>query len=181
MCIRDSLYTGGRTGCVASLFVEDVVLNHDIPYFKFRMRENNLKEESSERDTPIHPDLFEYGFEGFVASRMKTKPNDFLFGRLKGKQELRITLNKQLNRYRKRVILGENIGMHSFRHGMIAALRNAGCPESASKRIVGHADSSVHGGYGGDISLEAQLGFLIKAKIPLTEKTKDILRQPANV
>lgn len=175
------LYTGGRTGCVASLFVEDVVLNHDIPYFKFRMRENNLKEESSERDTPIHPDLFEYGFEGFVASRMKTKPNDFLFGRLKGKQELRITLNKQLNRYRKRVILGENIGMHSFRHGMIAALRNAGCPESASKRIVGHADSSVHGGYGGDISLEAQLGFLIKAKIPLTEKTKDILRQPANV
>jgi len=70
------LYTGGRTGCVASLYAEDVVLDHDIPHFKFRMRDTNLKEESSERDTPIHPDLLEYGFEKFVASRKKTHPKD---------------------------------------------------------------------------------------------------------
>lgn len=176
------LYTGGRSGCIAALFVKDVILDHDIPHFRFRMREGYLKENASERDTPIHPDLIEYGFTDFIKYRKKTDPDDFLFGRLKRKQELRTTLNKKLNRYRKRVgVVGENIGMHSFRHGMIAALRNSGCPESTSKRIVGHADNTVHGGYGGDISLEAQLEFLINAKIPLTEDTKKILRRPANV
>ncbi|MEM9738743.1 MAG: tyrosine-type recombinase/integrase [Pseudomonadota bacterium] len=175
------LFTGARTSDIAALYVEDVQLEHEIPHLRFRMREGNLKESASERDTPLHPELLEFGFAGFVDQRHKQDPSGLLFGRMKRKQELRETLNKRLNGYRKAIGLDyDKLVMHSFRRGMIDALANSGCPESIAERFVGHAISTVHGKYGKGLSLEAQLKFLLEVKLHLTDETKNILRKPAN-
>ena len=169
-------FTGARVSDLAALRSTDVMLDHSVPHLQFRMRYGELKEAASERDTPIHPDLFQFGLSQFVQKRQQNQPDDFLFGKWKREQDLRETMVTKLIRYLRRIgITDRRVGTHSFRHGVISAFRNSGCHEATAERFVGHKVSTVHANYGTQLSLEAQLKALKKVDFLLNDETRDIL------
>jgi integrase len=156
LCVRDGyfwvpligLYSGMRLGEILQLLTTDVKEEGGVCYFDVSKGEGkSLKTASSKRRVPIHHALIELGFLKYVKSCSPGR----VFPEIKQGADGYHSHNfsKWWARYARQVkFKTPRTTFHSFRHNFLDALRATNSPEYVNKALVGHADKSVHTGYG---------------------------------
>lgn len=138
--------TGARLEELCQLRVDDFIEQQGIQCIRIDdSREGqNLKNASSRRMLPLHPDLIDLGLMQHVES-VRSTGADRLFpelGAVRGK--LGHAPSKWFGRYKTNLgITDPRKTFHSFRHTLIDDLRDAGVQDSLIKRIAGHEDGAV--------------------------------------
>jgi integrase len=102
--------------------------------------ENKLKNETSARLIPVHPELVRLGLLDYV----KALPKGPLFPGLTRRESKGGKIGARVGElFRKKLVaLGlkrEGLCFHSFRHTVAGALDAAGVPQSDAARVLGHA------------------------------------------
>lgn len=160
--LRAAALTGARLEELAQLACDNIATIDAVPciiindnYFEEsgkRLR-RQLKNDMSRRQIPLHPWLIENGFVDY-AKKGKTVRVFSSFGRASGRygqaasQAFHRLLRDTLN------ITDRRVRFHSFRHGFITALHNAGVSQAQVNTLAGHTRAKgAAGGYIGDLSL----------------------------
>lgn len=143
--------TGARLSEVVYLTVKDINLQDRSVFFGENALRTDLKTSSSVRTVP----LSDAALEGLQRLRRGKEENDPLFPRYANSRGPDRVSKSMMVRLRKH-IQDPKKTIHSLRHTMKDALRNAGVEEGLQKEILGHADSSVASRYGAGYSLEAK-------------------------
>lgn len=156
--------TGARLEELCQLHVDDVTTVQSIPCIRIDdSREGQqLKNASSRRLLPIHPELLALGLLDYVET-VKANGSTRLFPELQPTRgKLGHAPSKWFGRYKTKLgIIDSRKTFHSFRHTFIDDLRDAGTQDSLIKRIVGHEDSSVtFGVYGSRVPVKAMLSAI---------------------
>lgn len=175
------LHTGMREGELLQIAKSDVRVDEPVPYIDIRP-DLDLKTDTSARQVPIHPDLFDYGLSAWLASRPKPSDQRLFCEIGLGAEGHRTSVaSKQLNNYLKRIGVktGRDLVFHSFRHSFMDGTRNSDVPYERAKQLVGHADSSVSGGYGQGANLKTLYKEMTKIDFGLGEGVKALLRANA--
>ena len=169
-----ALFGGARQAEYAGLRVSDIREDGEtrVPLMWFardRKAGRRLKTKTSERVVPVHPQLIELGFLGYVATRRKDGEQAWLFPTVSPDQRGALRAwAKWFGRYlRTDVGLRDtNKVFHSFRHGFTDRARAAGVDVELRKALMGHADdNTVSGGYGAKRMLERWGAQTLKAAI----------------
>jgi integrase len=157
-----SLYTGARLNELASLTLDDIVVEEDIRCFSIFHEPNvspeeqartgrtpkRTKNQASIRLVPLHPDLIELGLDDYIAD-LRSLGTNLLFPNApldsKGKRERRLSHDgneylKTVKVHRARVKV-----LHSFRSTVINKLAHGGLNQSLVYQWTGHTDDSVQG------------------------------------
>lgn len=162
-----ALFTGARLNEICSLYVGDIQTIDDIPCFNINqdMPDKSIKTDSSARVVPIHPNLIDIGFLGYVETQKvagcdrlwpnltHTKNNGYggAFGQWCGRY-----VRAHVTRDPKKVF-------HSFRHTLINNLKQQEVDQRVIEAIDGHQDTSMSGGlYGKDYKPAILLNALTK-------------------
>lgn len=138
--------TGARLEELCQLHLDDFIDQQGIHCIRIddHREGQNLKNASSRRVLPLHPDLVDLGLLQHIESVKRTGA-DRLFpelGAVRGK--LGHAPSKWFGRYKaKRGVTDPRKTFHSFRHTLIDDLRDAGVQDSLIKRIAGHEDGAV--------------------------------------
>ncbi|MDX2370705.1 MAG: site-specific integrase [Colwellia sp.] len=125
-----ALHTGMRLNEICQLFASDIICIDGIHIIRSIINDENektLKTDSSERDVPIHNQLIQIGFLGYV-KRIKSQGHKRLFPDMtpdsKGKYSS--NFSKWFARFLKsNNIKFEGICFHSFRHNFRDAIRES--------------------------------------------------------
>lgn len=157
-----ALYTGARLEELGQLDLIDVGRQARIDYFHFHQYglDKSLKNVGSERRVPIHRDLIDLGFMGYV-DRLRTAGQVRLFPDLTPSQpggERRWTTNfsKWWGRYRTDMGLADPAKpFHAFRHTFKDAARNSDIDRAKYDELQGHHDGTASAGYGLGSSLDS--------------------------
>jgi integrase len=144
------LYSGARVGELAQLYLRDFADIHGVKCF--RISDDNdgqsVKNASSRRLVPIHPDLLELGLWDRV-ERLRAQGQERLFPDLqmdvKGGPGNAVTngfsyLLKSLKVKPRRA--SATVGFHSLRKTVIQQLQGTALPEERRRALVGHEDGS---------------------------------------
>ena len=147
-----SLYHGCRLNELCQLYVDDVIVDHSIPYIAIRQGRNDqrLKTQWSERNVPIHPTLQEIGFLDFVRQQQSTREG-LLFDELNlcSRGYYSSSYQKWFNRVLLRTeVKRPRISFHSFRHSFRNACRRAEIPIGVVCAIGGWKPDGIHNLYG---------------------------------
>lgn len=148
-----ALFTGARVEELGQLLVSDVRQDGAIWYLDINTRDEGkrLKNRSSHRLVPIHPELERAGFLEYVALRRKQGNGARLFPELRPDKHGHLTNNwsKWWGRYaREQGITDKRKVFHSFRHTFKTACRAAGIPKEIHDRLTGHTSGDVGDEYG---------------------------------
>lgn len=152
-----AIYTGARREELAQLFVRDVKVSPEgVHYLSILEAEDDdetsgrtVKTQGSRRSVPLHQDLLELGFLGYLEGLPE---DDQLFPALTptasgwyGK-----TFGKHWERYLREVVKLDSPAKpsHGFRHAFKTLSRSVGIPEDVHDALTGHSDGSVSRGYG---------------------------------
>lgn len=140
--------SGTRREEILGMKLDDVITDHEIPYFKIQRNSNRqLKNLSSERVIPVHSRLIELGLLDHIAT-LRQQGETNLFPDLQPKKALgsfgdvfykqwKPALDTQLEER------AERRTFHSFRHRVISTLRHdTSVAESFVKDLVGHQHNS---------------------------------------
>jgi integrase len=138
--IRLLLFTGARGEELAQLHARDVTTINGVACIRIHDEgANNIKNNASLRDTPLHSELLKMGFLKFVESR-KGAPRIFSSLKPDGKGRIYSAMSARLCRlFRKNGIKDSRIVPHSARHTLTDCLRMAGVPAEGQDDIIGHA------------------------------------------
>jgi len=157
-----SLYTGARLNELASLTLNDIVVQDKIRCFSIFHEPDvspeeqartgrtpkRTKNQASIRLVPLHPDLVDLGFDDYLDD-LRSLGTNRLFPNApldkKGKRERRLSHDgneylKAVNVHRTRVKV-----VHSFRSTVINKMAHGGLNQSLSYQWTGHTDDSVQG------------------------------------
>jgi integrase len=129
------LYSGARLSELAGLRREDVRTADGVLCFDIRPHEGrSLKNKSSRRLVPVHPELLAAGFQADVLP-------------FKGTGHY---WSKRANGWLREVakISDPSVSYHSARHTVKDRLRAARMPEQEQRALMGHSSNSVADGYG---------------------------------
>jgi integrase len=109
-----------------------------------------IKTKQSARVIPIHRQLIDAGFLGFVAEQAKVLGDKaWLFPKVAPNTSGARAFSKWFGRYIGAHGVNDHVKVfHSFRHNFIDALRLAGVGEDVRRALVGHTEGGVPGGYG---------------------------------
>lgn len=167
-----ALYSGLRLGEIVQLGTADIKQDGDVTYFDVSLAEGDekhLKTGSSERRVPVHAKLIELGFLHHVEKARKLKRARVFHDIEPGKDGyFSHNFSKWWGRYTRRIkVHTDKTAFHSFRHNFTDALREAEVPESIAKGLVGHADRSVHAGYGKGASIQKLSEHLNRVEYPI--------------
>jgi integrase len=190
MMVKDSLYwipllalfTGARREELCQLKTTDIRQEQGVWVMDVNdAGDNHLKNDSSLRKIPLHPQLEKLGFltyhKKIHASRDKMLFPDLIYS--KGKQRWGNEFGKKFNAYLKNIKLRQGReDFHSFRHTLTDALREAGVQSDLIMAITGHKDSRVIGGYGKGFTLQQRYDALAKVQYPSIEWAKVGLVKP---
>lgn len=154
-----ALYSGLRLGEIVQLGTADVKQDGEVTYFNVSLvdgEDKHLKTASSARRVPVHATLIDLGLLKYVERARKLKKarvfHDIEFGKDGYPSH---NFSKWWGRYTRRIgVHTDKTAFHSFRHNFTDALREAEVPDSIAKKLVGHADRSVHAGYGKGASIQ---------------------------
>ncbi len=152
-------YTGARLEELCQLHVHDLAEVQGIPCIRIDDNRDgqNLKNASSRRVIPIHPELIRNGLLDHVET-IKATGATRLFPELQPTRgKLGHAPSKWFGRYKTKLgITDTKKTFHSYRHTFIDDLRDSGVQDSLIKRMVGHEDSSVTFGiYGSRTPMKA--------------------------
>lgn len=162
-----SLFTGARMRELAQLLVADVRQDHG-RWIVHVTREGDAskttKTKGSQRVIPLHPELVRLGFVAFHAEAMK-RGDKSLFPEMKADARGNMAggYSRFFGRYVTRIGVKNDatVNFHSFRHGMIDALRRARFRDEAFACLVGHVKANQTGRYGtladGDLTTRAEM------------------------
>lgn len=170
-----ALYSGMRLGEIVQLSVNDLKLDSEVPYFSISLAEGegkHLKTSSSARRVPVHKMLIEMGLLGHLEAVKKQKKARIFDDIKPGKDGYSShNFSKWWGRFAHSIeVHTPSTTFHSFRHAFIDALREAEVPDSVSNSLVGHADRSVHAGYGHGVSIQKLADHLNKVAYPIQHK-----------
>jgi integrase len=120
-----ALYTGCRLEEICQLHLEDIRQDHGVWIFDINDKnEKKLKNRSSERLVPIHPQLINLGLIKFAAG-LREKGHSRLFPELKQQRDgYGQIVSKWFGRYKTRCGIGAGKTFHSFRHTFITHLKH---------------------------------------------------------
>jgi len=128
-----SLFTGMRLNEICQLDVADIQSENDTPYILIEKGpDKKLKNRSSARRVPIHPELKQIGFMGYV-EQQRLAGHHKLFSDLK--RSPKGHYSERMSRWfnegflTKVGIKASGVVFHSFRHSVRDALRRAEAPE----------------------------------------------------
>ncbi|UTA47648.1 site-specific integrase [Simiduia sp. 21SJ11W-1] len=140
--------TGARIEEITSLAVKDIALDCTPPYIDINAngtingKKKRLKNTQSARRVPIHPILFELGFDRYVARAAKHK-SGLLFKEVDGdKRSTSDRLSAWFNTTAKQTAeLDDPKGkvFHSFRHTFTTLLHRAGVDNLDIEHMTGHS------------------------------------------
>lgn len=146
------LFTGARVGELCQLRIEDL-REEDGTYF-FRITDEgekmSVKNASSVRDIPLHPELIRLGFLEHVEG-LRSGGGKHIFPRWSRNVQGEFgETSKWLNAYLCRIGVKTSrlLVFQSMRHNFADALRNAGYHEAQFKPLLGHSEMTVTRGYG---------------------------------
>ncbi len=147
-------FTGARLEELGQLLVADVRRRDGIDYISFNTDDEgkSLKNYSSHREVPVHPELVRCGFLDYVTHR-KSEGGGLLFPDLRRGSHGKLTA-KFSQWWTKR---GDELGVrvprkkvfHSFRHSFKEACRVVGVSEEVHDALTGHSGGGVGRTYGG--------------------------------
>lgn len=167
-----ALYMGARLGEIAGLRLMDVAELEGIPALHIRPYEGHtVKNDGSRRVVPIHPALIQLGLLTFVEHRRtESEPAALLFpdGKPNSRQQSGAKLGERFSGLLKaRGIVGNKLGMHSFRHNFEDRLKPVGLHgTSVGRALTGRAVPGSEGGYGNAFTLPVLLEALEKVTYP---------------
>jgi integrase len=152
-----ALFTGGRLSELSGLTAFDVLHeetagHHVFSFTKDKARGRRLKNKSSARAVPVHPELERLGFLQYVdAVRSERGADAWLFPMVSPPHNSgAASWSKWFGRYLRSVgITDPNKVFHSFRHCFKDALRAGKVPEDLNDALAGHSyGGRVGRGYG---------------------------------
>lgn len=150
-----ALYSGMRLEEIGQLCHEDIREESGIWYFDLvhqPEKGKTLKNDSSCRRVPIHPELIERGFLRLMRQDAALQPQRiFPLLASAGSRQLTASWSQWFGRYLRQVvgITDKRKTFHSFRHTFKDACREAMIPKEVHDRLTGHSSSDVGDGYGG--------------------------------
>lgn len=150
---RLALYTGARLDEICQLYLSDIKQDGDIWYIDINDDgpEKKLKNQSSRRLVPIHPDLIEMGLLQRVEYIKNTLKHHRLFPDLKRSEKAGYspTVSKWFTKHRKACgVIEEGKTFHSFRHTFITGLKYAKVDHVMISELDGHAVQGEFSRYG---------------------------------
>lgn len=164
------MFSGARAGDIAQLLPSDFQFDDPVPHLI--IQPGKLPEGIAKRSkfgarthkVPMHPTLLELGIREFVESRAKRYPGKRLLFEISiGKNRMSDGLTKFWSKYLHEFgLFKSGRATHVHRHTMAARLRAAGVSNEDIGAVLGHSNSSVTAGYGGDQGLERKLVTLEK-------------------
>ena len=145
-------YTGARLSELFQLTVGDVRHRDGVDLISINTESGKrVKNLSSLREVPLHPELIRCGFLEYVSSR-RAAGDDQLFADPKSNNpdEASRQFSKWFTGYRRQLGISDpRKPFHSFRHTFKEACRAAGMTEEVHDALTGHSNGSVGRGYGG--------------------------------
>ena len=147
-----ALYSGARLEELCQLYIADIKIDAEIPYFNIddEYQEQHLKNNSSRRAIPIHPELIKLGFDSFIKQK-KYSGEAKLFGYLiPQRQKFGHKPSQWFSKYKRRCGIDDTKKVfHSFRHTMVDSLKKIRAQDYEIKYLLGHQNGSVtHDIYG---------------------------------
>lgn len=176
-----ALFTGSRLEEIAGLMTVDLIelgyqdeggIDQKAWFFRFSPdpdRGRTLKNDESERLTPVHPELIRLGLLRYVQS-MEAAGETQLFPRLtahaSGKRAHK--WGQWFGRYLRSScgVSDRRTVFHSFRHSLKDAGRECGVPEELQRAIMGHSLEGVAGSYGLGFSRRRIVEGMAQIRIP---------------
>lgn len=141
-----ALYTGARLEELCQLYLADIKLNAPVPFIDITdVREDqHLKNASSKRMIPIHPELIELGFAKWIAEKQESS-NIKLFAYLVPQREkLGHKPSIWFGKHKREMgIIDRKRVFHSFRHTLVANLVKVKAPAYELKQMLGHQQGSI--------------------------------------
>ncbi|MDQ2653800.1 MAG: site-specific integrase [Chloroflexota bacterium] len=159
-------YSGARLEEMAQLRKKDVVKIDGVWCVRISSDAGSVKNESSERDLPIHSRLLKLGFLEFVEAAKGVR----LFGNDEREAKVGAPISKWFAWELDKLNLAERNkkGMHSFRHTMRDKLRRAQVDAVTRREILGHAHEDVEDAvYGDPTGVKERRDALEKVALPL--------------
>lgn len=154
-------FTGARLEELCQLHVDDFTTLQGLQCIRIDDTRDGqkLKNQSSRRILPIHPELLNLGLLEHVDT-VKGAGHSRLFPDLEATRgKYGHAPSKWFGRFKTKLGISDpRKTFHSFRHTFIDDLREAGTQDSLIKQLVGHEDGSVtFGVYGSRLPLKAML------------------------
>lgn len=165
------LYTGCRAGELVPLEACDVQQHEGVWFLDVREDEANgrrLKNESSRRPVPLHPDLVSLGFLAFVKGCKGRlfpdyKPQNGKFAHY---------FSRQFGTFKQAAgVTDTRKVFHSFRHLIADMLRDAEATDSVKLAIMGHTGQNVGDKYGSGASLKVKADSMARIRVPIKLET----------
>jgi integrase len=155
-----ALFSGARLEEIGQALVADVKKQDGIAYLHIntldREAGKRVKNKSSRRSLPLHPELLRCGFVAYVDERRR-KGDVRLFPDLRAAVSGQVTGNwsKWWGRYLDGLGISDPRKVfHSFRHTFKRACRTARIEEELHDALTGHTSASVGREYGSGVPLE---------------------------
>ena len=149
-----ALFTGARVEELAQLLVQDLRLAQGLGYYlniSDEAAHSQLKNYSSRRRIPLHPELLSCGFLDYVNG---IKEQNFMFPALKPnpRKKLGGYFSTFFSGYLRRTvrITDRRKVFHSFRHTFKDACRAVGIEESVHDALTGHTNPTAGRKYGNE-------------------------------
>ena len=153
-----ALFTGCRLGEIAQLYVDDVRQDRGQWIFHVTSEtarngdvQKRTKTKGSNRVIPVHPELVRLGFLKYHEA-IKASGEMRLFPEIK--PDARGQMSGRPSRWYGRYIASigvkedRSINFHSYRHGLVDALRRGGYMDDQFKCLIGHTGGTTTGRYG---------------------------------
>lgn len=140
-------YTGARITELAQLLTADVYEDGGLWLIDFRVTDpswQSLKNRSSWRRIPVHPELVRLGFLDYCES-MRGAGHERLFPLVKVSKVNNAggALSSWFSKLKNDAGWGKQHSFHSFRHGVETILKRAKEPKSHTDRYTGHSGKDV--------------------------------------
>jgi integrase len=172
-----ALYSGARLEELCQLYISDIVIDAPIPHFNVNdsFDDQHLKNNSSRRTIPIHPELIELGFTNLVAHKRKQGELK-LFGYLvPQRQKLSNSPSKWFGKYKRGLdITDPRKVFHSFRHTIVDKLKQIRARDYEIKSLLGHQNGSVTHDIYGAVETPIDLVFEILSTLSFKDSVSAI-------
>ncbi len=147
-----ALFSGARVEELGQLLVTDICHEGDVWYIDINTRDEGkkVKNRSSHRKVPLHPEVVRCGFLEYVEERRRSG-DVRLFPDLRADKHGQLTGNwaKWWGRYARTIgITDRRKVFHSFRHTFKTACRAAGIGKEFHDAMTGHSSGDVGDQYG---------------------------------
>ncbi|MBE4194041.1 tyrosine-type recombinase/integrase [Vibrio parahaemolyticus] len=156
------LFHGLRTGEACQPYIQDIVVDDEIPYFRVtdQSKDQHLKNEHAVRNVPLHPAIRD-DFVIFCESR-RHKGNAPLFdySPLGPDKDWTKTYRTQFGKLQTKLgmLAGKRPTAYGLRHTFIDVLKEQDVPEHSVAEVVGHTNPNMtFGRYGKKHKLEKLL------------------------